>query len=689
MPALLEPTQEQRAILACSAPVAIIQAAAGTGKTTTLALLAAQALGKGVPPGRVLVLAKTAAAVVAMRQALRAVGLSSAQAKAVQVQTIEQLSRRILTVFEACSVPAVNTFEALTAPAWQAMEWLVERTDSPLQESFRTPSNTGASRDDGWIEAYVTLAHRFQGGLQFLDEEGSFRRDADIAADPQVADVQVALWFKAFTLQSRAARLDAPPAFRAEGDASFDLARYCLCSELSPASHAVPGNLSLVLLDEMHDLNAAAYEVIKLAMKANPKAQLVGVGDRDQVIYGHDAADEKFMNPALLSEDLGRAAQALSLTASFRYGATLSGAINRLLPDKCRSLPGTRTAVVFCADAGSSHAGDDPALQEVLARYEGQPRATRQLAIILRHGYQSFAVENALIKAQVPYELSGLVSCFEWPEVMLVRGIVAVAGARITDAAGSEVVRRGIIHAFDQFARPAYSERTLSEAGATTRADYVAHAADAAAASEQVIRQFLDNTLLASGFCDKFVVNCLRAARDLVADKAGKGDQATVADIADALQLERLVAHAFVAVSRRQEVLSNMRLLQGMADQQGSLVGFFHYLNQQERRREALSRTHQRKDQLAQFADGAVKRKTSVSLYHVDAVKGLEFSDVYVPYANWGEFPAPEGTSNEERNRVYVALSRAKERLTVSAQGGRESAWFLALKTAGTGLPAT
>ena len=193
----------------------------------------------------------------------------------------------------------------------------------------------------------------------------------------------------------------------------------------------------------------------------------------------------------------------------------------------------------------------------------------------------------------------------------------------------------------------------------------------------------------ASGFCDKFVVNCLRAARDLVADKAGKGDQATVADIADALQLERLVAHAFVAVSRRQEVLSNMRLLQGMADQQGSLVGFFHYLNQQERRREALSRTHQRKDQLAQFADGAVKRKTSVSLYHVDAVKGLEFSDVYVPYANWGEFPAPEGTSNEERNRVYVALSRAKERLTVSAQGGRESAWFLALKTAGTGLPAT
>ena len=42
------------------------------------------------------------------------------------------------------------------------------------------------------------------------------------------------------------------------------------------------------------------------------------------------------------------------------------------------------------------------------------------------------------INEGLPYELAGLVSCLDWPEIMLIRGIVAVAGERVLDAAGSE-----------------------------------------------------------------------------------------------------------------------------------------------------------------------------------------------------------------------------------------------------------
>ena len=73
-------------------------------------------------------------------------------------------------------------------------------------------------------------------------------------------------------------------------------------------------------------------------------------------------------------------------------------------------------------------------------------------------------------------------------------------------------------------------------------------------------------------------------------------------------------------------------------------------------------------------------QQTAISIFHVDFVKGLEFSDVYLPYANRFEFPAPSASAKEERNRFYVALSRAKERLTLSAQSGHENDWFIEQK---------
>ena len=53
-------------ILTTESRINIINGSAGTGKTTTLAMLAEQALGKGIHPGRILVLTKTDAAVDAL-----------------------------------------------------------------------------------------------------------------------------------------------------------------------------------------------------------------------------------------------------------------------------------------------------------------------------------------------------------------------------------------------------------------------------------------------------------------------------------------------------------------------------------------------------------------------------------------------------------------------------------------------
>ena len=41
----------------------------------------------------------------------------------------------------------------------------------------------------------------------------------------------------------------------------------------------------MVLVDEMHDMNAASFRVLRELLDSTP-CQFCGVGDRDQVIYG-------------------------------------------------------------------------------------------------------------------------------------------------------------------------------------------------------------------------------------------------------------------------------------------------------------------------------------------------------------------------------------------------------------------
>jgi DNA helicase II / ATP-dependent DNA helicase PcrA len=680
MPSPVKPTKEQLAILDCKAPVVLIEAAAGAGKTTTLAMLAAQALEKGIQPGQILVLTKTDAAVSAMRSALKRIGLTSSQTKGLRIETIEVLSRRILAVVEAGSVPLLESLEDLADPAWDAMQWTADNTPESIKADFRIPSNTGNSRDDDWIEDFMLLARRFKGGLQFLDEEGGFHGATDIAEDPNVVDLHAALWFRAYTRQVRCLAAEGePPAFRSDGDASYDLARACVAGALPslPLNGAtIPADYSLVLLDEMHDLNAAAYEIIKLLMRENSadRCQLVAVGDQDQVIYAHDAADDKFMNAKLLESDLARSAKSLDLTITFRFGRPLAKAVNCLIPDKCRSQPDAQTDVVLQTYANEPVASDLP-LIDVLQRYKASKKAGSQLAVVLRHPYQSFAIENTLINEGLSYAMSGLSSCLDWPEIMLIRGMVAAGGRKVSDAAGSERVRKRIIQAFDQFARPRYTEAALAEAGARSREKFVAMAMQEAAASEQVIKAFMTETLLKSKYCEKFVVNRFTAACEIV---ALKGEQVSVADIAGALDVQRLLAHVFVSVRRRKDALANLETLKLAADEHGSMAAFFQYLNRQENKRDEADQKNSAQKQHAHRQSALKRQQTDISIFHVDVVKGLEFSDVYLPYANRGEFPDQGEPAKEERNRFYVALSRAKERLTVSASSGHENDWFLA-----------
>ena len=59
---------------------------------------------------------------------------------------------------------------------------------------------------------------------------------------------------------------------------------------------------------------------------------------------------------------------------------------------------------------------------------------------------------------------------------------------------------------------------------------------------------------------------------------------------------------------------------------------------------------------------GAMRSKDCIRLSTIESAKGLEFDHVMIPSLNAGEF---DGISNDDRNLFYVAITRAKNLLTV------------------------
>ena len=83
-----------------------------------------------------------------------------------------------------------------------------------------------------------------------------------------------------------------------------------------------------------------------------------------------------------------------------------------------------------------------------LAHWRASKRRPRmdQFAVLLRHAHLSVGIENALIAAEVPYTLSGFDSYLLRPEVLLVRGLLAVATDNFHSVAEPRT-RNALVHA--------------------------------------------------------------------------------------------------------------------------------------------------------------------------------------------------------------------------------------------------
>lgn len=626
------PSSEQRAIQLARLRHVVVEANAGAAKTTTLALRMAQALHRGAEPERLLGLTYTDTAVDAWRAALSRMGIAAATLRRLRLMSFDAFSATCLRALEGPGCQALGTPEQLRPHVLKAMDWAQTRAEE------RHPGEM-ALHGSGAIEGLLRSFAVLKGRMSLADADGldwTPESAAELGLD--YATVRV---FQSYEQIRRGEHPDRPE-FRGPGDATCDLALLLKADEpeFDPRPVLAQG-LHLVLVDEMHDTNRAMFTVLAGLLAANPRAAFVGVGDRDQVIHSAAGADAAYMGRSFDLE-IGQATR-FSLGASYRFGPSVANAAGRLAgkPYASAQLAPTDLRLISYVDAQGLY-------RDMVARIQrrdglASDAALSDIAVLLRQPDASIPLENHLLRQGVDYRTVGFQPYLQRPEILLVRGLIAHAR-----------------HEFDLI------ERADTRFAMLQALMMYAGAGGGDAAAEQAQLRVMQEVAAEPGAQDDFIANqilrnaspevraCLQAALRLIAH----GDvQQFRAQLQAQLRPRWLASRFLVRQEDVAQAQANIERLLDFAAESDSIEAFARVTHMLELRQQTMG------------------RKQALILSSIEAAKGLEFEHVMLPALNRGEF-AIGGDSLENRNLLYVAMTRARRCLSVFYQADRPSRYL-------------
>ena len=174
-----------------------------------------------------------------------------------------------------------------------------------------------------------------------------------------------------------------------------------------------------LLVDEYQDTNRAQYRFLQLL--AREHGNLMVVGDDDQSIYGWRGADIR--NILDFEKDFPDA-RVIRLERNYRSTARILEAANRVIAENSRrkgktlrtdAPPGERLTLVEAADERDEA---EWIADEIEARLAENPeRSLRDFVILYRTNAQSRALEDALRRRHLPYQIVGGTRFYERREI--------------------------------------------------------------------------------------------------------------------------------------------------------------------------------------------------------------------------------------------------------------------------------
>ncbi len=420
------------------------------------------------------------------------------------------------------------------------------------------------------------------------------------------------------------------------GQMDFDgIGRFCLSLlREDPALLAMwQAQFAYILIDEFQDISPGQYEIMRLL--AAPENNLFIVGDDDQSIYGFRGASPDSMQAFLRDYP---EAERIFLDVNYRCGGTIVEAAGRVIAEN-RSRVAKEIRAAHAEGAGfrlyiaEEEIEQERYLTEAL-RGKQQSGELAQCALICRTNYGCALWAQRLHRQGIPYVLK------EAPGNPFDHFVVRDIMAYLALAEGDDT-RRSFFRIMNRPVR--YLRRESISSERVCREEMMEYYRDAPALQEAVRRLFQD-------------LDSLR----------GKKPHLQIRYIRKVIGYDGYLRDKYGA-EKAEELLRTAEDFQLLAERFPSRRAIEDYISQCG---EALQKRN-----AAKVRTEDEKKPDGLQLMTMHAAKGLEFDCVYLPDCQEGKIPyaksKTEAQIEEERRMFYVAMTRAKKELCVTAWQGK------------------
>lgn len=393
-----------------------------------------------------------------------------------------------------------------------------------------------------------------------------------------------------------------------------------------------------VLIDEYQDTNRLQYLLMKQLV--GPKGNVCVVGDDDQSIYRFRGAD---ISNILNFEKEYKSTRTIRLEQNYRSTQHILDAANAVIKNNA-----SRKGKTLWTDRGS---GDRITIKTVFNEQDeanyvvssimsdyNRGRNWRDNAILYRMNAQSNALEYAFKRNGVPYQVVGGMKFFERAEIKDMLAYLAVVNNPSDDLRLRRIINtppRGIGSASVERVEALAREQGVPMIAVLREAGAYSDLSRAANKLEQFAR-------LIDGLREAENDVALPTLYDMVCDRSG---------YVKALE-EKRDMDSRGRLENVRELKSNILAFLDGEPEDATLSGFLN--------------------EIALYTDlDSATSENCVTLMTMHSAKGLEFPCVYVAGMEEGVFPGQRAADEadeleEERRLCYVAMTRAKEKLTLT-----------------------
>ena len=410
------------------------------------------------------------------------------------------------------------------------------------------------------------------------------------------------------------------------------------------------GRFSFILVDEYQDTNRAQFRFVELLARAH--GNLMVVGDPDQSIYAWRGADVRNI---LDFETAFPGARVVPLEINYRSKESILSAANAVIGENVnrpkKILRASRKGGDKITLVETSNEKDEA--QWIVSEIQDQIQSTRGLsicncAVLYRTNAQARALEDAFLRARMPYQVVGGLRFYQRREIQDVLAYLRLISNPKDKTAFDRIVnypRRGIGHTTRE-----HLTRWAVDQGVTML--------EAAGRAEEV------PGIRTAG------VRGLKQFADLMRRLSIRATQATIGEMLEGLVEDiSLIKHLNNEGPDGEDRVRNViELIAGTLDFDATLAQTI-----EPDEIDTFTELDLFLQEVALIADldGLDPGSETVTLMTLHNAKGLEFSLVFIAGLEEGLFPLSRAYDEadaleEERRLFYVGITRAEDKLFMS-----------------------